>query len=108
MSFIAAFLYYPYYNGFNTITLLANWIALICHNFPFAFFSQIFFIQPFVRFLFGKIFAKDIAARKEQQAPDRPQDEMEAIADIFKRMDEIQERLEHERRQRKKLAEKIQ
>lgn len=31
----------------------------------------------------------------------------EAIADIFKRMDEIQERLEHERRQRKKLAEQL-
>ena len=48
MSFIAAFLYYPYYNGFNIFTLLANWIELICHNFPFAFFSQIFFIQPFL------------------------------------------------------------
>lgn len=68
MSFIAAFLYYPYYNGFNIFTLLANWIELICHNFPFAFFSQVFFIQPFVRFLFGKIFAKDIAARKEESS----------------------------------------
>ena len=38
---------------------------------------------------------------------ERPKDETEAIADIFKRMDEIQERLEHERRQRKKLAERI-
>lgn len=63
MSFIAAFLYYPYYNGFNIFTLFANWIDLICHNFPFAFFSQIFFIQPAVRFLFRKIFAKDIASR---------------------------------------------
>ena len=32
-------------------------------SFPFAFFSQLFFIQPFVRFAFKKIFAKDIAAR---------------------------------------------
>ncbi len=63
MSLIAAFLYYPYYNGFNVFTLFANWIKLICYNFPFAFFSQVFFIQPFVRFLFGKFFAKDIAAR---------------------------------------------
>jgi len=107
MSLIAAFLYYPYYSGFNIFTLLANWISLICHNFPFAFFSQIFFIQPLVRFLFGKLFAKDIAARNQQTEPERPQDETEAIADIFRRMDEIQERLEHERRQRKKLAEKI-
>ena len=60
MSFIAAFLYYPYYAGFNVFTLLANWIKLVCYNFPFAFFSQIFFIQPIVRFLFGKLFAKAI------------------------------------------------
>ena len=65
MSFIAAFLYYPYYSGFNIFTLLANWIQLICYNFPFAFFSQIFFIQPVVRFLFRKIFAKDIASRNK-------------------------------------------
>lgn len=107
MSFIAAFLYYPYYNGFHILTLLANWIELICHNFPFAFFSQIFFIQPFVRWLFRKLFAKDIATRNAQKQPERPQDETEAIADIFKRMDEIQERLEHERRQRKILAARL-
>ncbi|MBR1669413.1 MAG: hypothetical protein IJ695_01820, partial [Butyrivibrio sp.] len=66
-----------------------------------------FFIQPFVRWAFGKLFAKDIAARNRQTKPERPKDETEAIADIFKRMDEIQERLDHERRQRKKLEEKI-
>ena len=64
-------------------------------------------IQPFVRWVFGRIFAKDIAARNKNASVERPQDETEAIADIFKRMDEIQERLEHERRQRKKLADKI-
>lgn len=52
MSFLAAFLYYPYYEGFNILTLLANWIRLVCYNFPFAFFSQLFFIQPLVRTLF--------------------------------------------------------
>ncbi len=65
MSFIAAFLYYPYYAGFNIITLLANWLKLVCFNFPFAYFSQLFFIQPFVRTLFKFLFAKDIKARKE-------------------------------------------
>lgn len=48
MSFIAAFLYYPYYEGFNIFTLLANWLKLVCFNFPFAFFTQLFFIQPAV------------------------------------------------------------
>lgn len=65
MSFIAAFLYYPYYAGFNIITLLANWLKLVCFNSPFAYFSQLFFIQPLVRTLFKCLFAKDIKARKE-------------------------------------------
>ena len=63
MSFIAAFLYYPYYAGFNVVTLLANWLKLVCLNFPFAFFTQLFFIQPFVRTAFKLIFSKDIKAR---------------------------------------------
>ena len=58
MSLIAAFLYYPYYAGFNIFTLLANWLKLICFNFPFAYFSQLFFIQPFVRQTFKVIFKR--------------------------------------------------
>ena len=58
MSFIAAIFYYPYYAGFNVITLLANWLKLVCFNFPFAFFSQLFFIQPLVRTIFKLIFKK--------------------------------------------------
>ena len=58
MSFIAAWLYYPYYAGFNIITLLANWIKLVCFNFPFAYFSQLFFIQPLVRTIFKLIFVR--------------------------------------------------
>ncbi|MBQ9679672.1 MAG: hypothetical protein IJV48_03190 [Ruminococcus sp.] len=107
MSFIAAWLYYPYYAGFNLLTLLANWLKLICFNFPFAFFSQVFFIQPIVRWLFRKLFAKDIQKRNQAQEQERPQDEQEVIADIFRRMDEIREDLAHERRQRKKLAAKV-
>ena len=56
MSFIAAFLYYPFYAGFNVWTFLANWIKLVCFNFPFALLSQLFFIQPFVRTVFKAIF----------------------------------------------------
>jgi hypothetical protein len=64
MSLIAAFLYYPYYDGFNILTLLANWIKLVCFNFPFAFFSQLFFIQPLIRTVFKVLFRKDIKARQ--------------------------------------------
>ena len=58
MSFIAALIYYPYYSGFNFLTLLANWLKLVCFNFPFAFFTQLFFIQPFVRTVFKLIFCR--------------------------------------------------
>ena len=59
MSFIAAFLYYPYYMGFNIFTLLANWLKLVCFNFPFAYFTQLFFIQPTVRTIFKAIFVRN-------------------------------------------------
>jgi len=47
MSFIATILY----NGFTT-EFIAQWMEKIVFNFPFAFFSQLFFIQPIVRGLF--------------------------------------------------------
>ena len=58
MSFIAAWLYYPYYAGFSLITLLADWLKLVCFNFPFAFFTQLFFIQPLIRTVFKAIFVR--------------------------------------------------
>lgn len=60
MSFIAAWLYYPYYEGFHLITLLANWLKQVCLNFPFAFFSQLFFIQPLIRTVFKLLFCRRI------------------------------------------------
>ena len=82
---------------------------------PFAYFSQMFFIQPCVRVLFKLLFAKQIKAREEEahaaeeagEQSDRPQDGTEAIADVWKRIDEISEQLAHEHRQRKKLQEKV-
>lgn len=67
MSFLAAWFYYPYYNNFNIWTLLANWIKLVCFNFPFAFFSQLFFIQPLVRTMFKFFFRKDIAKHSQTE-----------------------------------------
>ena len=108
MSFIAAWMYYPYYAGFNIFTLLANWLELVCYNLPFAYFSQLFFIQPLVRTLFKALFRKQIEKRHSQDnKEEKPVDETEAIADIIKRIDELTEGLAHERRQRKKIQEKI-
>ncbi|MCD8356843.1 MAG: hypothetical protein LUE11_09770 [Clostridia bacterium] len=66
MSFIASWIYYPYYEGFHILTLLANWLKLMCFNFPFAYFTQMFFIQPFVRTVFQFLFRKDLAKRTQQ------------------------------------------
>ena len=114
MSFLAAIFYYPYYNGFNFFTLIANWLRLVCFNFPFAYFTQLFFIQPAVRVIFKAVFAKDIKARKQEYneskkdgEPFNPTDETEAIADIFRRIDEIQEELAHEHRRRKALEKTV-
>lgn len=58
MSFLAAWMYYPYYTGFHLATLLANWLRLVCLNFPFAYFTQLFFIQPLVRTVFRLLFRR--------------------------------------------------
>ena len=67
MSFLAAFMYYPYYNGFNLFTLLANWIKLVCFNFPFAYFTQLFFIQPLVRTLFKLLFVRSKGSKESAE-----------------------------------------
>ena len=114
MSFIAAWLYYPYYAGFSIWTLLANWLKLVCLNLPFAYFSQLFFIQPLVRVLFKALFKNKIAAR-EQAHQDaeasgeklRPADEVDAIADIWKRINELDADIGHEHKKRKQLEARV-
>ena len=61
--FIASLLYYPYYSGFNIAVLFAEWLKLICFNLPFAFFTQLFFIQPLIRSVFKFLYRKDIQAQ---------------------------------------------
>lgn len=55
MSLVSAVLF----NGF-TIEIIAQWLQNIVINFPFAFFTQIFFVQPIVRFLFRNIFRSQL------------------------------------------------
>lgn len=66
MSFIAAIISYPFFEGFNIITLLCHWFKLVCYNLPFAFLSQHLFIQPLVRRIFKILFRKDIENRKTE------------------------------------------
>ena len=91
MSLLANFFYYPYYKGFDIIDFLCRWFRLVCYNLPFAYFSQMFFVQPFVRFVIRRLFADNIAQRNEQNSNKtvKPSDETEAIADVIIREDEI-------------------
>lgn len=89
MSLLASFFYYPYYEGFNLITALADWLKLVCFNLPFAYFSQLFFIQPLVRTVFKFLFRKDIAARKESHQ--KPSSEVEAIEDVIVKEEQLKQ-----------------
>ena len=91
MSLLADFFYYPYYQGFDVIDFLCRWFRLICYNLPFAYFSQMYFIQPFVRFAIHRIFSDNIARRNEQNTNKtiKPADETEVIADVIIRENEI-------------------
>ena len=47
----------------NLLTLGANWLRLVCFNFPFAFFSQLFFIQPLIRTVFKALMRRNTAVQ---------------------------------------------
>ena len=75
-------------------------VILIEFCFAFAFFTQLFFIQPFIRTLFKFLFRKDIQNREtqahmaeEKGEKVRPINETDAIADIVKRVNEISEEM---------------
>ena len=91
MSLLADAFYYPYYEGFNVIDFMCRWFRLVCYNLPFAYFSQMFFVQPFVRFAIRRLFPTNIAQRNERNATKtvKPTDETEAIADVIIREREI-------------------
>ena len=91
MSLLADAFYYPYYEGFNVIDFMCRWFRLVCYNLPFAYFSQMYFVQPFVRFAIRRLFPTNIAQRNERNATKtvKPTDETEAIADVIIREKEI-------------------
>ena len=91
MSLLADAFYYPYNEGFDIIDFLCRWFRLVCYNLPFAYFSQMFFVQPFVRFAIRRLFPTNIAQRNERNATKtvKPTDETEAIADVIIREKEI-------------------
>ena len=63
MSFTATIIY----NGF-TSEFLSQWMQKIVINFPFAFFTQLFIIQPLVSVLFRIIYKREARAELELDA----------------------------------------
>ena len=57
MSFFATLLFN--FNGVENI--ISTWLMLTVRNFPMAFCFQIFYAGPFVRFIFKKLFAKQLS-----------------------------------------------
>ena len=56
MSLVAAILFNVILAGEPVWQLPAIWVGTFLKNFPMAFFWQIFYAGPFVRFVFGKFF----------------------------------------------------
>ncbi|MBR1799132.1 MAG: hypothetical protein IJ761_04455 [Bacteroidales bacterium] len=56
MSLLASLFYFPYAEGLTLAKFLATWFRTVCYNLPFAFFSQLLFIQPLVRMLYRLAF----------------------------------------------------
>lgn len=57
MSFFATILFN--YSGVSNV--IPTWLGITVRNFPMALFWQIFYAGPFVRFVFKKIFAKQLS-----------------------------------------------
>lgn len=49
------------------IQFLPVWIDTVAHNFPMAFFWQLFFAGPLVRFLFRCIFSRSLKAEEQKE-----------------------------------------
>ena len=60
MSLVSTILFH----GF-TSELIATWFQNIVINLPFAFFTQIFFVQPFVRYIFRFVFKHQLDNEKQ-------------------------------------------
>ena len=79
------------------LTALANRLKPVCFNFPFAYFTQLFFIQPTVRSIFKVLFRKDIEEQaKINSKHTTPKSEVEAVENIYKRIEEIKKELKEE------------
>lgn len=104
MSLLAAIFYFPYGQAkLGFMVLLCRWLKLVCYNLPFAYFSQMFFIQPFVRFLFSILFRKEVKEHSDEAhelektgKKMMPHNEQEAVMDILKRKEEIKEEISAE------------
>ncbi len=81
MSLIATILYQVIPVGGFSSEFFAQWMQTMTHNFPFAFFAELFFIQPAVRFLFRLIYRKQLAAAKAQYGQENGADAAENVSE---------------------------
>ncbi|MBP7402097.1 MAG: hypothetical protein KBA30_05715, partial [Clostridia bacterium] len=68
MSFIATLLYY-WGEIISLWAFISIWLHTIMHNFPLALFSQLFFIQPLVRTIFGFLFKGQLKQVEVKYSP---------------------------------------
>ncbi|ORX83631.1 hypothetical protein BCR32DRAFT_326306 [Anaeromyces robustus] len=93
MTLIGTFVYYPYYNGFNFLTAIANWFKYMCYVFPYGFFVQLFIVQPFLRCSFRIFGTDDCDKQKNKISPIKNKTEADLINYAMEKIDYIKKNL---------------
>jgi len=93
ITLYGAFFYYPYKNGFNFLTAIANWFKYMCYVFPYGFFVQLFIIQPFLRCTFRIFGTDDADKQKNKITPIQNKKEADLINYAMEKIDYIKRNL---------------
>jgi len=93
MTLLGAFYYYPYKDGFNFLTAIANWFKYMCYVFPYGFFVQLFIIQPILRCVFKLFGTDDVDAQKNKISPIENKTEADLINYAMEKIDYIKRNL---------------
>jgi len=93
MTLYGTFFYYPYKNGFNFLTAIANWFKYMCYVFPYGFFVQLFIIQPCLRTVFKLFGTDDTDKQKNKITPIENKKEAQLINYAMEKIDYIKRNL---------------
>jgi len=93
ITLYGTFFYYPYKEGFNFLTAIANWFKYMCYCIPYGFFVQLFIIQPFLRSVFQIFGTEECDKQKNKITPIQNKTEADLINCAMEKIDIIKRNL---------------